>query len=447
MMPDWLDRLIGRQSRLAKQLVSYPAYHAPFIGPPQHWSLEQAQANLAHRLEHRELRLQTLAALLADHDVDIKSPLAGGKLKPMLNALNAWVEEHWPALHDDEIATSEVWLRSPRDGKEIIYSLVFDIGLLLGELVVRRRSDYTWTISFDASDKNNLLSFNRAVIQLPATGEMSAPVTHDFESMVAWRYWNPQSAKGLNSWAQAVSDAILGLSESAWLTPAPISESAAQAQVRAIRRAQLESERSASKSGSPNNRPIPGGTVGLLSPLDQTARLLTQISGAKVRGFSTRDFGRERYLGGRSVLVPGDKAATLLGELRPNLPKGIIAFIGIMDSGAEPKPNGVELVIAEGDSQFDILLVAATDAVNYGWTTADLVREFQSWDAEFGIDIWQAATDVVKMRLKALPNDLQRFAAHICEFCPDIVDRGDDHPVATIVSNLKERQELVLRWD
>jgi hypothetical protein len=292
-------------------------------------------------------------------------------------------------------------------------------------------------------------SFHRAVIQLPATGEMPAAVTYDFESMVAWRYWNPHnvSATVLNSWAQEVSDAILGLSESAWLTPAPISDSAAQAQVRALRRAGLETKKSAPKSGGPDKGSVPGGTGGLLSPLDQAARLLTQISGAKVRGFSTRDFGQERYLGGRSVLVPDDKAATLLGELRPKLPKGMIAFIGLRDSVAEPKPNGVELVIAEGDSQFDILLVAATDAVNYGLTTEDLVQEFRSWDAEFGIDIWQAATDVVQMRLKALPNDLQQFAAQVCKFCPDIVDQGDDNPIATMASNLKERQELLLRWD
>jgi hypothetical protein len=447
-MPQWFDRMIGRQSPFAKQLAAYAPYRAPFAGPAALWSLEQARANLEHLLAHREQRLQTLAALLAEYGIDIGRPLAGGEFQPMLDALHKWVNKHWPAVYERAIATEEVWSRSSRDGQEIIYSLVFDIGLLLGELVVRRRPRYAWALNLDANDKRDgMPSHNRAVVLLPATGEMPAPVICDFEIWVAWRYWNPDtvSARVVNNWAQAVDDAIQGLHEAAsWLAPPPLSDRGKHTGVRADRRARLEAKHGA---GSPENSPISADKGVLFSPLDQAGRLLRQVTGVEARRFSTRDFGRERYLRARSVLVPDDKAEELLGALRPRLPKGLIAFVGVRRSHAYPTPNGVELVIGQGDDQFEILRVAGTDSVNHDLTTEDLVRELQSWDAEFGIDIWQAETDVVQISLKAVPQDVRQFVTRLRAFCPNVVDSNGDDAAASLARDITERRELLLWWD
>lgn len=177
--------------------------------------------------------------------------------------------------------------------------------------------------------------------------------------------------------------------------------------------------------------------------IDRAAAALGQVAGAEVRPFSTMDFGREQNPKGRSVLVPVDAAEQLLDSVRKQLPPGTLAFVGLEEGPAGPH---AELVVAEGSSQFDILRIAATDAINYGFSTEDLIRELQSWDAEYGIDIWQAATDTIQLRLRTLPTDLPAFAERVYKFCPDIVDQGVDD-VRLLELAIAESHGLFLWWD
>jgi len=181
-------------------------------------------------------------------------------------------------------------------------------------------------------------------------------------------------------------------------------------------------------------------------PLEEAARALAQVTGAPVRPFSTRDFGREPYPDARSALVPEAKAEKLLSELRRKLPPGIVAFVGVTHSLAQPKPTGVELVVARGKSQFDILRVAASDAVNYGMETEDLIKELGAWDREFGIDIWQAETDTIQVRFRSMPTDLHAFAQRVARLCPDVVDQGVGS-VEALETALRQARGVFLWWD
>ena len=181
-------------------------------------------------------------------------------------------------------------------------------------------------------------------------------------------------------------------------------------------------------------------------PLEQAVLRLQEVTSSEVRNHSTQDFGRAPNFKGRSVLVPDQAAGELLSRLRKNLPPGVVAFVGVTNNLATPKPAGVELVVAEGSSQFDILRVAATDGVNHGLKTEDLIRELESWDREFGIDIWHAETDVVQLRLKRLPKDLKAFAARVYKFCPDIVDQGVGS-VRELEREIAKHKALLLWWD
>lgn len=176
------------------------------------------------------------------------------------------------------------------------------------------------------------------------------------------------------------------------------------------------------------------------------SQILRDETGQCVREFSTRDFGREAYPQGRSVLVPEKQAEHLLNLVRAKLPKGLVAFVGVTNSLAKPKPNGVELVIAAGKDQFDILRVAATDGVNHGLSTQDIIKVLMEWNDEFGIDIWQAETDVVQLRLKALPKDLREFSNRVYRLCPDIVDQGTGD-VRKLEKLIAEEKALGLWWD
>lgn len=181
-------------------------------------------------------------------------------------------------------------------------------------------------------------------------------------------------------------------------------------------------------------------------PLEEAARVLAQLTRAPVRPFSTRDFGREPYTGARSVLVPEEQAEKLLLELRRKLPPGVVAFVGVTHSLAHPKPDGVELVVAPGKSQFDILRAAASDAVNYGMETEDLIKELGAWDREFGIDIWQAETDTIQLRFRSMPKDLHAFAQRVAQFCPDVVDQGVGS-VQALETALRQARGVLLWWD
>ncbi|MBL0731215.1 DUF4253 domain-containing protein [Piscinibacter sp. HJYY11] len=193
---------------------------------------------------------------------------------------------------------------------------------------------------------------------------------------------------------------------------------------------------------------LPGYRVGAQpsSLLAQGSQILQDATGQPVREFSTQDFGREVYSDGRSVLVAEKQAERLLNLVRTKLPVGLVAFVGVTSSHATPKPNGVELVVAAGKDQFDILRVAATDGVNHGLSTEDVIKELVKWNDEFGIDIWQAETDVVQLRLKTLPKNLRAFANRVYKFCPDIVDQGTGD-VRKLEKLLAQEKAVLLWWD
>ena len=184
----------------------------------------------------------------------------------------------------------------------------------------------------------------------------------------------------------------------------------------------------------------------MINSLEEAGAYLAERSSQALRGYSTRDFGREEFRGARSVLVQASRAEAILEDVRRQLGPGLVAFIGTQNSFAEPKANGVEVVVGNGTSQFDILRIAASDAVNYDKGTEDLIKQLQSWDASFGVDIFQAETDTVQFRLKSMPSDMQSFAQEVYEFCPDIVDQGVGS-VEELVEEIRAASAVMLWWD
>ncbi|MEZ5650856.1 MAG: DUF4253 domain-containing protein [Burkholderiaceae bacterium] len=182
------------------------------------------------------------------------------------------------------------------------------------------------------------------------------------------------------------------------------------------------------------------------SGLEQGEAVLARCSGRSVRPYSTRDFGREPYHGARSVIVMPILAPHILKHVRAGLGPGMIAFIGTQTSLADPAPSGTEIVVGRGSTQFDILRVAASDAVNYDMGTEDLIARLQRWDKDIGIDIYAAQTDLIQLRLKSLPNDVGAFAQEVYSFCPDIVDQGAGS-LHELASEIERTKELTLWWD
>lgn len=180
--------------------------------------------------------------------------------------------------------------------------------------------------------------------------------------------------------------------------------------------------------------------------LSQASQLLREVTGAQVRDYSTRDFGRQRFKGAVSVLVAPDKAETLLRAVRKRLPAGLVAYVGTTNSLASPPAQGAEIVIGPGRDTLDILELAKSDAVNYGKDTAQLRQKLAEWHKRYGIDIWQAETDTVQLKFIQLPKDLTAFAREVYAFCPDIVDQGVGTQAA-LAEAIRQESGLLLWWD
>lgn len=181
--------------------------------------------------------------------------------------------------------------------------------------------------------------------------------------------------------------------------------------------------------------------------LQHAARHLSALAGCPLREFSTFDFGRDKDMAARSVVVPKGTAEGVLRKVRSATAPGVIAFIGTTHwLGDERHEDGAEIVVAEGKTQFDILGIARSDAVNYGLGTEDLVRKLQTYDGAFGIDIIHAETDTIEFDLTGNPEDFSDFAEDLYKFCPDIVDQGVGS-VADLEEQIVVTGRVFLWWD
>jgi hypothetical protein len=186
--------------------------------------------------------------------------------------------------------------------------------------------------------------------------------------------------------------------------------------------------------------------AGRLQTLEQARAWLAVNTRRKPRAFSTFDFGRDQDRTNVSVVVPARKAGALLAKLRQHLDVGLVAFIGTGRWLGKEQHRGVELVVAPGRSQMDILRVARTDAVNYGMETEAVVARLTDFDQRYCIRIDQAETDTVQFSLDTLPADIRAFAAELYEFCPDIVDQGVG-TVEALAEDVAKHRRVQLWWD
>lgn len=180
--------------------------------------------------------------------------------------------------------------------------------------------------------------------------------------------------------------------------------------------------------------------------LEEASARLAKLAGRPVRPFATTDFGREKNLAARSVIVTEVDAPRIVDELRREIGPGLIAFVGCTRSLANPPANGCEIVIAIGEDQFDTLRVAQSDAANYDMATEDLVRKLQTYNSKYGIDIFHAETDTIEFRLRSVPMDLPAFCKDLYEFCPDIVDQGVG-TVEALEKEVAKSGKVYLWWD
>jgi hypothetical protein len=113
-----------------------------------------------------------------------------------------------------------------------------------------------------------------------------------------------------------------------------------------------------------------------------------------------------------------ERTQSLFANIRTQLlPKGYHVFL-------TRQSLILSLVILKTDDQFQFLRWIKTNGDNYDVTNSDVVERLRDWDSRYGIEIWEAAHDLVQMNLLSIPQDLAAFAQEVYEFCPDTVDQG-----------------------
>ena len=187
-------------------------------------------------------------------------------------------------------------------------------------------------------------------------------------------------------------------------------------------------------------------TGAALSTLDEVAAWLAANAGATPRRYSTFDFGRQQDTSNISLVLSEKRAQKLLPNLRSRLGDGLVAFIGTTRWLGEERHPGVELVVARGQTQFDILRAARSDAVNHCMETEDLISQLQDLHKRVGIDIFQAEADTVQFEFLNAPKEPEKMAEELYELCPDIVDQGCGS-VNALARGLRESRLVLLWWD
>jgi hypothetical protein len=203
---------------LAQRLADYPPYQAPHAGRRKQLSVEAARENLAYFQSALPQRLQHVGALLrADAEIDIGPALAAPQEQgvALAEALNVWASRRWPALHEPRLATIDAWMSSRRQGPDIVWSLVMDVAVLLGELICRANADWRWGLDLAPLNlKDKMLSARRIVLLADPVGEMLGPFVKDVEDRVAGRLMQIDHANDhdtrMNPWRRLVDDGQRG---------------------------------------------------------------------------------------------------------------------------------------------------------------------------------------------------------------------------------------------
>lgn len=180
--------------------------------------------------------------------------------------------------------------------------------------------------------------------------------------------------------------------------------------------------------------------------LEQLKTIILDKLGHQTRNYATQDFGRVKYTKAISFIVSKDIAKLTLSTVRNIIPFDAQAFIGTTRNLSKEQETGVEIVILATNDKFNILRASKSNGINFGISNETLIQKLMLWDKHYNIDIWQAETDTVQLKLTRLPENLDVFVKDLYKFCPDIVDQGSGN-FNEIIDYLKNDHAIYLWWD
>jgi hypothetical protein len=216
---DWLRRSAFRRShfspRLDKLLQKYPPYKRPFADAPLcGMSTAQAQANLLHLKKSVSHRLRLLKELLQAFGIQLPDDLSAHDPRPLLGHLHEWSCQHWPRIFERRLANVARWRTSKLGPGDAAYSLLADMGLLLGEIIIQRCPEFMWALNDELVDSNLHMQLPRRLVvsrspkklRDPSHACIGIPETADVFDWVFLQFWKIGTPGGLsqNRWSKQV---------------------------------------------------------------------------------------------------------------------------------------------------------------------------------------------------------------------------------------------------
>ena len=192
-------------------LTNYPVYEQPHTAPFCKMTAAQAKENFAYLMANKESRVDALANLLNGFNTDLKSLMAEDSADSLVKALYTWSGEHWPQYFDSSLHNNNHWIESARTDDNLIYSVITDTAIALGEAIIQRRPTYSWGIDNDKSNRT-MMSYQRLVLLATRVADPTRQVEIDIEFNVVGRFLRADTVHQRRDevWLELVNDCISG---------------------------------------------------------------------------------------------------------------------------------------------------------------------------------------------------------------------------------------------
>ena len=86
-----------------------------------------------------------------------------------------------------------------------------------------------------------------------------------------------------------------------------------------------------------------------------------------------------------------------------------------------------------------------TNGINYEISNEDVIVKLTKWDKQYSISVSEIEADRLTVQFDKLPEDLNKFANEIYEFCPDVIDQGYGC-IADMIEMSQEHGHEVPAW-
>jgi hypothetical protein len=153
-------------------------------------------------------------------------------------------------------------------------------------------------------------------------------------------------------------------------------------------------------------------------------RLIKQLARRELERIEIINFADQQIaVDGISILCNEDEVGEIIDNLQPKLlPRGYRIFWSNRRNFRGLTRE--ELIVLKITDQFEIIRLKASNGLNNGISTEDIISKLMEWQTSCQVEVVGAAADWVAVRFHTLPADVGRFAEEVYQFCPDTVEQG-----------------------